>query len=80
MSHVFYHDTGEVHVESIPEPDCKYLEHNGPYRCTIIPNDPLLPTEIIELNEKAGHLAAKEALDQYKEKHHLNPSTVWNLS
>lgn len=54
MSHVFYHDSGEVHVESIPEPDCKYLENNGPYRCTIIPNDVLLPTEVIEKDEKAG--------------------------
>ncbi len=80
MSHVFYYDSGEVHVESIPEPDLKYLENNGPYRCTIIPDDPLLPTEVIEKDEKAGHLAAMEALWEYKEKHHLNPSTVWNLS
>ena len=80
MSHVFYHDTGEVHVESIPEPDAKYLDHNGPYRCTIIPEDPLLPTETIEIVSNYGSCAAAEALDNYKQKYNLNPSTVWNLS
>ena len=82
---VFYFDTGydtegEVHVEAINDPNAKILDHNGPYRCGIIPNDPLLPTETVELDEPAGCLAAKEAVDNWKEKNHLNPSTVWNLT
>ena len=80
----FYFDTGYdtagyVQVESIPDPGATILDHNGPYRCTIVPDDPLLPTETVELDEPAGCLAAKEAVDNWKEKNHLNPSTVWNL-
>ena len=80
MSHVFYHDSGEVYVESILEPDAKFLDHNGPYRCTIIPEDPLLPTETIEKDDNYGCTAAAAALREYKQKYNLNPSTAWNLS
>ena len=81
---VFYFDTGydtegEVHVEAINDPDAKILDHNGPYRCCIIPNDPLLPTETVELDEPAGCLAAKEAVDNWKEKNNLNRTTIWNM-
>ena len=81
---VFYFDTGydtegEVHVEAINDPDAKILDHNGPYRCCIIPNDPLLPTETVELDEPAGCLAAKEAVDNWKEKNNLNRTTIWHM-
>lgn len=81
---VFYFDTGydtegEVHVEAINDPDAKILDHNGPYRCCIIPNDPLLPTETVELDEPAGYLAATEAVYNWKEKNNLNRTTIWHM-
>lgn len=82
---VFYFDTGYdtagyVQVESIPDPGATILDHNGPYRCTIVPDDPLLPTEATERNDTYGYLAGANAVDDWKAKNHLNPSTVWNLT
>lgn len=82
---VFYFDAGydtagHVVVESIPDPGATILDNNGPYRCTIVPDDPLLPTETTERNEHCGWLAGTLAVEKWKEKNNLNPSTVWTFT
>ena len=65
---VFYYDSGEVHIENQGE---------GKYTATVIPDDPLLPTES-HIVKDDSLLSASQVLSDYKEKYNLNPSTVWN--
>lgn len=81
---VFYFDVGyptagEIHVEAVNDRKAKILDHNGPYECTIIPNDPLLPTETVTRDGNYGFNVASDVVDDWKQKHNLNLSTIWNL-
>ena len=73
----FRNDIAEVIVRPLVE------EFDGegpwPYRVAIAPDNPLLPSWKGTVTEICGFLAASEAMDSYKKKHKLNPSTIWYL-
>ena len=78
MAHTFHCETADIRVEPVG----KFQEDREPhpFKVTIIPFSILLPSETILVNEPYYFLAAGEALDQYKEKHGLNPSEIWTLT
>ena len=78
MAHTFHCETADIRVEPVG----RFQEDREPYpfKVTIIPFSILLPSETILVNEPYYFLAAGEALDQYKEKHGLNPSEIWTLT
>lgn len=73
----FTSDTGEVRVTPIG----KFVEDREPhpFKVEIIPLSILLPAEVIQVNEPYYFCAAAEALDLYKERYGLNPTTIWTF-
>lgn len=74
----FQCETAEVRVTPIG----KFQEDREPhpFKAQIIPNSALLPVETLEVSSPYYFVAAGEALDQYKEKHGLNPSEIWTFN
>ena len=74
ITHEFQFDGGSVRVRCLSdEPGAER------WSCGIIPDDGSLPIENYTISEPYSFLAANAALTMYKEKYHLNPSTLWTL-
>ena len=73
----FRNDSAEVTV--LPMVDKFDGEGPWPYRVTIAPENPLLPSWKGTVIETCGFGAASEAMHSYKKKHKMNLSTIWYL-
>lgn len=73
----FRNDSAEVTVH----PMVDKFDGDGPwpYRVTIAPESPLLPSWKGTVIETCGFGAASEAMHSYKKKHKMNLSTIWYL-
>lgn len=70
----FRYDNGAVQVRGTSEQLGDQLWH-----CTVKPASQDLPRESFTVEETYPFTAATEALDRYKRKHNLNPTTTWTL-
>ena len=73
----FRNDSAEVRVR--PLVDKFEGEGPWPYRVTIAPDSPLLPSWEGTVKDTCGFGAASEAMDAYKRAHGMNLSTIWSL-
>lgn len=73
----FRNDSAEVKV--FPMVDEFEGEGPWPFRVTIAPENPLLPSWKGTVKETFAFAAADEAMDLYKKKYKMNPSTIWYL-
>ena len=75
--YTFHCDLGEVRVTPTSPFDEDREPH--PFLVQIIPDNILLPAETIKVEEPYYFCAAAEAVDLFKEKHKLNPTTTWAI-
>lgn len=68
----FRYDGGAVLVRGTSEQLGDQIWH-----CAVWPDTPELPHESFFVEEPHPFTAATEALDRYKNRHNLNPTTLW---
>lgn len=78
QTHTFHENSADVAVTPIGNFVEDRMPH--PFKVQVIPNIVLLPVETFQVNEPYYFSAAEVALDLYKEKYGLNPTSVWSFA